>query len=77
MPAPLSTNQLFANPLPQHRFHLVQAVDSRAHLRLINRSQGLSIRDRAPEIHRHLALFLGDDGLNDGRGLLWGEMVLP
>lgn len=75
--ADLSTNQLFVIPLAQHRFHLIQAVDSRAHLRLFNFARRLSIPDRAPEIHCHLAQFLSDDVLNDGRCLLWSEVGLP
>ena len=36
MSATLSSNQLLTSVLSQHRFHVVQAVDSGAHLRLIN-----------------------------------------
>jgi hypothetical protein len=78
LPAPLSSNDLFTTvPRSQHRFHLIQAIDGCAHLSLINVAFSLGIRDRAPKIHLHLALFLGDDGLNDGRGLLRGEVGLP
>jgi hypothetical protein len=73
----LSTNQLFASPLPQHHFHLVQAIDSGAHLRFISVGHSLSIRHRAPKIHLDLALLSGDDGLNDRRGLLRGDVRLP
>ena len=71
-----STNQLFAIPLAQHRFHLIQAVDSRAHLRLINFARRLSIPDRAPEIHHHLTLLLCDDSLNDGHRLFGDDVGL-
>ena len=62
--------------LPQHRFHFIQSIDGGAHLRLIAYACCLGIRELAPKIHLHLSLFLGDNGLNDGRGLLWGEMGL-
>lgn len=68
--AMLSSNQLFATVLSQHRFHFVQAIDCRAHLRLINDARSFSIHDLALKIHLHLTLFLGDDGLNDRRGFL-------
>ena len=77
MPATLSSNQIFTTPLSQLRFHLVQAIDSGAHLRLINDARCLGIRDLAPKIHLHLSLFLGDNGLNDRRGLLWDDVSLP
>lgn len=77
MPATLPSNQLFAIPFLQHRFHVAQAIDSGAHLRLINNALSAGIRDLAPEIHLHLTLFLGDDGLNDGRGLPWNDVGLP
>ena len=77
MPATLSSNQLFTTPLPQHRFHFIQAIDGGAHLRLINDARSFSIRNLAPKIHLHLALFLGDEGLNDGRSFLWGDIGLP
>jgi hypothetical protein len=70
-------NKFLAISLSQHRFHLVQAVDSGAHLRLINDVRRLSSGDRAPEIHRHLTLFLCDYGLNDGRGLFRDDPALP
>jgi hypothetical protein len=70
----LSTRQFCAIPRSQHSFHIFQAVHCGAHLRLIEHSLG--IRDHAPEIHRHLALFFGDNGLNDGRGLLWDDTAL-
>jgi hypothetical protein len=66
----LSSNQLLTTILSQHRFHIVQATDGRTHLRLTHGTRCLAIRDLAPKIHLHLSLFLGDDGLNDGRGLL-------
>ena len=76
-PATLSSNQLCAAiPLLQHRFHVVQAIDCRAHLRLISYARCFRIRDAAAKIHLHLALFLGDDGLNDRRGLLWSGVGL-
>lgn len=74
MPATLSSNQLFTTLLPQHRFHFIQAIDGRAHLRLISNARSFRIHDAAAKIHLHLPLFLGDDGLNDGRGLLWHDM---
>ena len=74
MPATLSSNQLFAIPLSQHRFHIVQAINGRAHLRFIDCARNLRIRDLAPKIHLHLSLFLGDNVLNDGRGLLWNNI---
>jgi hypothetical protein len=77
MPATLSSNQLLTTPLPQHRFNLIQAVDGGAHLRLINYARSFSIHDLTPKIQLHLSLFLGDDGLDDGRGLLWGDVDLP
>ena len=77
MPATLSSNQLFAIPLSQHRLYVVQAIDSRAHLRHIIHAHCLGIRNSAPKIHLHLSLFLGDYGLNDRRSLLWGDIGLP
>ena len=75
--ATLSSNQLFtAIPLSQHRFHFVQAINGGAHLHLINDARSLGIRNLAPKIHLHLTLFLGDDGLNDRRGLLWSGVGL-
>lgn len=74
MPTALPVNWLFATLLLQHRFHFVQAIDCRAHLRLIIHCVG--IRNLALKIHLHLALFLGDDGLNDRRGLLWSGVGL-
>lgn len=76
MPATLSSNQLFTTPLPQHRFHFIQAIDGGAHLRLINDARSFGIHDLASKIHLHLMLFLGDDGLNDGRGFLWNAVSL-
>jgi hypothetical protein len=76
MLATLSSNQLFAIPLPQHRFHFIQAIDSGAHLRLVNDARSFSIRNLASKIHLHLTLFLGDDGLNDGRGFWWNAVIL-
>jgi len=76
MPATLSSNQLFNTPLPQHRFHFIQAIDGGAHLRLINDARSFSIHNLASKIHLHLALFLGDDGLNDGRSFLWNGVSL-
>ena len=76
MPATLSRNQPFTILLSQHRFHVVQAIDCRAHLRLINDARSFSIHDLASKIHLHLTLFLGDDGLNDSRGLLWSGVGL-
>ena len=73
----LSSNQLFAAVLSQHRFHVVQAIDGKAHLRLINNARSFGIRDLAPKIHLHLSLFLGDYGLNDRRGFLWNNVGLP
>ena len=77
MPATLSSNQLFTTLLPQHRFHFIQAIDGGAHLRLINDARSFGIHDLASKIHLHLSLLLGDDGLNDGRSLLWSTVVLP
>ena len=77
MPATLSSNEPFTPARPQYRFHFVQAIDSGAHLRCISVGDSLSIRDRTPEIHRHLALFVYDDGLNDGRGLLSFDVDQP
>ncbi|MHA6327294.1 hypothetical protein [Roseivivax sp. CAU 1753] len=76
MPATLSSNQLFAIPLLQHRFHFVQAIHGGAHLRLIHDARSISIRNLASKIHLHLTLFLGDDGLNDGRGFFWNAVIL-
>ena len=76
MSATLSSNQLLTTLLLQHRFHVVQAIDCRAHLRLISYARCFRIRDAAAKIHLHLALFLGDDGLNDRRGLLWSGVGL-
>ena len=73
----LSSNQLIAIPLLQHRFHFIQSIDSRAHLRLIIHAHGLGICNLAPKIHFHLSLFLSDNGLNDRRSLLWGDISLP
>ncbi|WP_197089322.1 hypothetical protein [Puniceibacterium sp. IMCC21224] len=75
--ATLPSNQLFTTPFPQHRFHVVQAIDGGAHLRLIYYARCLCIGDLAPKIHLHLTLFLGDNSLNDGRGLFWGDVGLP
>ena len=75
MPTALPVNWLFATLLLQHRFHVVQAIDCRAHLRLIIHCVG--IRNLALKIHLHLALFLGDNSLNDGRGLPWIGFSLP
>jgi hypothetical protein len=78
MLATLSSNQLFtAIALLQHRLHVVQAIDSRAQLSFIIHAHCLGIRNLAPKIHFHLSLFLGDNGLNDGRGLFWGDVGLP
>jgi hypothetical protein len=76
MPATLSSNQLFTILLSQHLFHFVQAIDSGAHLRLINDARCLGARDLAPKIHLHLSLFFGDNSLNDRRGLLWNAVGL-
>jgi hypothetical protein len=76
MSATLSRNQPFTILLSQHRFHFVQAIDCRAHLRLISYARSFRIHDAAAKIHLHLALFLGDDGLNDRRGLLWSGVGL-
>ena len=76
MPTALPVNWLFATLLLQHRFHFVQAIDCRAHLRLISYARSFRIHDAAAKIHLHLALFLGDDGLNDRRGLLWSGVGL-
>lgn len=76
MPASLSSNQLFAIPLPQHRFHVVQAIDCRAHLGLIIHAHCLGICNPALKIHLYLSLFLGDNGVNDRRGLLWSGVGL-
>jgi hypothetical protein len=76
--ATLSSNQLFtAIPLSQHRFHFVQAINGGAHLRLINDARSFRIHDLASKIHLHLTQFLTDHSLNDGRGLLWGDVGLP
>lgn len=76
MPATLSRNQPFTILLSQHRFHFIQSIDGGAHLRLINYARSFSIHDLASKIHLHLTLFLGDDGLNDGRGFLWNAVSL-
>lgn len=76
MPATLSRNQPFTILLSQHRFHVLQAIDCRAHLRLISYARCLCIGDLASKIHLHLALFLGDNGLNDRRGLFWSDVGL-
>ena len=76
MPATLSRNQPFTILLSQHRFHVVQAIDSGAHLRLINDDRSFSIGNLAPKIHLHLSLCFGDNGLNDRRGLLWNAVGL-
>jgi len=77
MPATLSRNQPFTILLSQHRFHFIQSIDGGAHLRLINYARSFSILDLASKIHLHLSLFLGDNGLNDRRGLFWGDVGLP
>ena len=74
--ATLSGNQLLTTILSQHRFHIVQAIDGRTHLRLIIHTRCLGLRNLAAKIHFHLPLFLGDNGLNDRRGLLWGAIGL-
>ncbi len=76
MSATLSSNQLLTTVLSQHRFHFIQAIDSRAHLRLINDARSFGIHDLAAKIHLHLSLFFGDNGLNDRRGLLWNAIGL-
>lgn len=76
MSATLSSNQLLTTVLSQHRFHLIQAIDSRTHLRLINDAHGLGIPYLSAKIHLHLPLFFGDNGLNDRRGLLWNAVGL-
>lgn len=76
MSATLSSNQLLTTVLSQHRFHFIQSIDGGAHLRLIYYARCLCIGDLAPKIHLHLTLFLGDDGLNDGRGFLWNAVSL-
>ena len=73
----LSSNQIFAAVFSQHRFHLIQAFDSGAHLHLITRARCFDIHNLATKIQLHLSLFLGDNGLDDGRGLLWGDVDLP
>ena len=77
MLATLSRNQPFTTVLSQHRFHFIQSIHSGAHLRLINDARSFSIHDLASKIHLHLTLFLGEDGLNDGRGFLWNPVILP
>lgn len=74
--AMLSSNQLFATVLSQHRFHFIQSIHGGAHLRLINDARSVSIHDAAAKIHLHLSLFLGDNGLNDGRGFLRNAVSL-
>lgn len=76
MPATLSRNQPFTILLSQHRFHVLQAIDCSAHLRLISYARCLCIGDLTPKIHLHLSLFFGDNGLNDRRGLLWNAVDL-
>lgn len=76
MPATLSRNQPFTILLSQHRFHVVQAIDSRAHLRLIIHAHCLGIRNLAPKIHFHLSLLFSDNGLNGRHGLSWGDVSL-
>jgi hypothetical protein len=76
MPAPLLKSQFLVSVLLQRRLHVVQDFDGGTHLSLIHGARCLSIRDRALKIHLRLALFLGDNGLNDERGLLWSEMGL-
>lgn len=77
MPTTLSSNQPFTTVLLQHRFHFVQPINGGAHLRIIIHPHCLDIRKLSPKIHLHLALFLGDNGLNDRRGLLWNYIRLP
>ena len=77
MSATLSSNQLLTTVLSQHRFHFIQAINCGAHLRLINFARSFSIHDLASKIHLHLALFLGDNGLNDRRNLRLGDIGLP
>lgn len=74
--ATLSSNQLFAIPLLQHRFHFIQSIHGGAHLRLINDARSFSIHDLALKIHLHLTLFLGDHSLNDRRGFLRNAVSL-
>lgn len=73
----LSNNQLLTTVLSQHRFHIVQAINSGTQLSLIFHAHCLCIRDVAPKIHFHLSLFLGDSGSNDRRSFLWGDIGLP
>ena len=77
MPTTLSSNKLFAIPLLHHGLHFIQAIDSRAHLRLINYACSVSIHDLASKIHLHLPLCLGENGLNDRRGFLCDDVGLP
>ena len=71
MPNTLSGNRLAtAIAFLQHRFHVVQATDYKAHLRLIIQTHC----QPDTKIHLHLPLFLGNGGLNDRRGLLWGDI---
>jgi len=60
----------------QQRFHVVQAIDRGAQLRLIAFARCLSTCDPDTKIHLHLSMFLGDDGLTDGRGFLWNAVSL-
>jgi len=69
MPTTLSSNQLFTILLSQHLFHVVQAINGGAHLRLINNARSFRIHDLTSKIHLHLTRFLSDHSLNDGRGL--------
>lgn len=73
----MSSNQLFAILLSQHRFHLIQAINGGAHLRLTNDALGLRIGDLFPKIHFQLSLLLSDNGLNGRRCLSWGDVSLP
>lgn len=77
MPATLSSHPLFAALFLQHRFHVFQAMDSRAHLGLIIHAHCLGICNPALKIHLYLSLFLGDNGVNDRRNLRWGDIGLP
>ncbi len=44
----LSSNQIFAAVFSQHRFHLIQAFDSGAHLHLITRACCFDVTVRSP-----------------------------
>ena len=73
----LTLCQPFSGPLFQGCLHLVQTIHGGPYLRVIGPFCQIDCGQLRPKIHLHLPLCLGDDGLNDRRGLLWGDIGLP